>query len=275
MSTTSAATTTAATTEPEVRVTRRRVVSSEWIKLRSLRSTFWAVLAVMVSLLGMGAFTAIGIVVQHSPPGSEAIAADPTGGALSGFALAQLAVIALGVLVVSGEYRTRTILPSVTAVPARLPLVWAKAAVAGAVTTALSAATLLATFFVARAVVAADGLTISLTSPGVARAVLGGALALGVTAVLATAFGWLLRSTAGAVSALVALLHLVPSIGTLLPETVAAAVLPYLPGNAGNAVLQITPANGGLGPWTGLAVYTAWAALGLGAAALVLIRRDA
>jgi hypothetical protein len=51
--------------------------------------------------------------------------------------------------------------------------------------------------------------------------------------------------------------------------------MPWLPSNAGGAVLQLTPAPGGLGPWTGLAVYAAWAAAVLGAGALLLTRRDA
>ncbi len=272
---TTATTPTAPTITAAPRVTARRVATSEWIKARSLRSTAWALVAVAVSLLGTGAFAAVGIVVQEDPPGSAAIAADPTGGVLAGVSPAQLAAIALGVLLVSGEYRSGTIRSSLTAVPARLPLVWAKAAVAGLLTTVVSLVALLATFVVARAVLAAEGLSISPTTPGVARAVLGAALYLGLTAVLATGFGWLLRSTAGAVAAVVALLHLLPTIALLMPASAAAAVLPWFPSNAGSAVLQVAPAAGGPGPWTGLAVYAAWAAVALGAGALLLTRRDA
>ena len=257
------------------RVTAGRVVTSEWIKARSLRSTAWTLVALAVSLLGTGAFAAVGIVVQEDPPGSEALAADPTGGVLTGVSPAQLAAIALGVLLVSGEYRSGTIRSSLTAVPSRLPLVWAKAAVGGLVTTVVSLVALLATFVVARSVVAVEGLSISPTTPGVARAVLGAALYLGLTAVLATGFGWLLRSTAGAVAAVVALLHLLPATALLVPAPVAAAVLPWFPSNAGSAVLQVAPVAGGPGPWTGLAVYAAWAAVALGAGALLLTRRDA
>lgn len=216
-------------TAPDLRVTHRRVATSEWIKLRSLRSTFWTLLALTVSLLGMGAITALGIVVQDSPPAAEAIAADPAGGTLAGVSLAQLAVITFGVLAVTGEYRTGTIRSSITAAPTRLPLVWGKAAVVGAVTVVVSLVALLGTFLVASTIVGVENLAISLIHPGVARAVLGGALSLGITAVLATGLGWLLRRTAGAISALVALLYVVPSIGTLLPADVAAAVLPTCP----------------------------------------------
>ncbi len=272
---TTATTSTNPTLPAELRVTARHVIASEWIKARSLRSTAWALVAVAVSLLGTGAFAAVGIVVQEDPPGSEAIAADPTGGVLTGVSPAQLAAIALGVLLVSGEYRSGTIRSSLTAVPSRLPLVWAKAAVAGLVTTVVSLVALLATFVVARSVVAVEGLSISPATPGVARAVLGAALYLGLTAVLATGFGWLLRSTAGAVAAVVALLHLLPVVGLLLPAGVAAAVLPWLPATAGSAVLQVPAAAGGPGPWTGLAAYAVWASLALGAGALLLSRRDA
>ena len=272
---TTATTPTNPTMPAELRVTARNVIASEWVKARSLRSTVWSLVAVAALLLLMGAFTAVGIVVQENPPGSEAIAADPSGGILTGVSAAQLAAITLGVLLVSAEYRSGTIRSSLAAVPARLPLVWAKAAVAGLVTTVVSLLALLATFVVARSVVAVEGLTISPTTPGLARAVLGAALYLGLTAALATGFGWLLRSTAGAIAAAVALLQLLPAIGLLLPASVAAVVMPWLPSNAGGAVLQLTPAPGGLGPWTGLAVYAAWTAAALAAGALLLTRRDA
>lgn len=256
-------------------ITPGRVFRSEWIKLRSLRSTVCAVLAVVLGIVLVGAFTAVGIVVKETVPASEAVAADPSGGTLSGVGVGQLAAIAFGVLAVTAEYRSLMIRSSFTAVPGRLPLVWAKATLATAVTAVVSLLALLVTFLVARTVVATDGPSLSLTAPGVGRAVIGAAVVLGMTSALATSFGWLLRSTAGAVSALVGLLYILPSLVGVLPQAVADKVLPYLPGNAVTAVIHITTTGDALTPWAGLAVYAAYTALALAAAALVVQRRDA
>ena len=95
------------------------------------------------------AFTAVGIVVRDSPPAATAVAIDPSGGTLSGTGLAQLAVIAFGVVAVTGEYRTRMIRSSLAAVPTRLPLVWGKAAAVAASAAVVSLAALLLSFLVA------------------------------------------------------------------------------------------------------------------------------
>ena len=85
------------------KVTHTRVLRSEWIKIRSVRSTVWAVVAMAAALIGGAAFAAVGIVVKDSPPAATAVAIDPSGGTLSGTGLAQLAVIVFGVVAVTGE----------------------------------------------------------------------------------------------------------------------------------------------------------------------------
>lgn len=260
--------------EGVLRVTSSRVLVSEWIKLRSLRSSIWCLVVIMVALVGGSAFSAVGLLVRLDPPAAEALAADPTGGAFAGAGLAQLAAIALGVLVVTGEYRSKTIRPSVTAVPSRLPLVWCKAVVAAAGSMAASLIASVLALIVASAVVATQGLSISPFTPEVARSLVGTALALGVTAALATGFGWLLRNTAGAVFSLFALLYLVPSFMALLPQVVAAKVVPFLPSNAVAAMTQVTPGAGALPAWAGLTVYLGYAVVALIAAGRVLKRHD-
>jgi ABC-2 type transport system permease protein len=257
------------------KVTQIRVLRSEWIKIRSVRSTVWALVAMAVALIGGAAFAAVGVVVKDSPPAATAVVIDPSGGTLSGTGLAQLAVIVLGVVAVTGEYRTRMIRSSVAAVPTRLPLVWGKAAVVAASAAVASVAALLLSFLVASMVVATEGLSISLITPGVPRAMAGAALALGVTGALATGFGWLLRNTAAAVFLLLAVFYVVPTLATLLPPPVGEKVMPFLPSNAVAAVTQVAPVEGALPPGTGLAAYAGYAVITLLAAALVLRRRDA
>jgi ABC-2 type transport system permease protein len=253
-------------------VTLPRVITSEWVKLRSLRSSRYSVAAIALLLVLLGVFTAIGEVVTDPEGNGETV--DALGGSLSGVGIAELVAAALGVLVVTGEYASGMIRSTFTAVPRRWMVVLAKAlVVAGTVFVASVAATLL-TFAVAQQLFASDGKSISFSAPGVPRALVGAALYLGLIAVLGGGFGWLLRSTAGALMTLFAILYLLPVLEVVLPRNVSDAVMPYLPGNAGSVVMQLTSGDL-LAPWTGFAVLLGYSALLLCAAALVVQRRDA
>jgi ABC-2 type transport system permease protein len=253
-------------------VTLRRVIDSEWIKLRSLRSSRYALAVIALLVVLLGVFMAVGEVVAEPEAKGETV--DPLGGSLSGVGLAELIAAALGVLVVTAEYASGTIRSTFTAVPRRWLVVVAKAlVVAGTVFVAAVAATLLA-FTVAQQLLASDGKSISFSAPGVLRALVGAALYLAVVAVLGAGLGWLLRSTAGALMTLFAILYLLPVLEVVLPRSVSDTVMPYLPANAGSALMQLTPGDL-LAPWTGFAVLLGYAALLVGTAALVVQRRDA
>jgi hypothetical protein len=122
----------------------------------------------------------------------------------------------------------------------------------------------------AAALLATADAPVPAVGPTLARLVVGSALFLAVTAVLGVGFGWLLRSTSGALAGLYAFLFLPSALGLVVP-----AALPYLPGNAGTAILQFEQVPGPLSPWAGLALYTAYAAAALVVGAVVLVRRDA
>ncbi|SFU06927.1 hypothetical protein SAMN05660657_05336 [Geodermatophilus amargosae] len=254
-----------------IRVTQRRVFAAEAIKFRSLRSTGWLLVASVLSIVAAGLFPALGVLLGGlDPAGGEGSRTDPTGGALTGVSFTQLLIAALGVLVVTSEYTTGLIRASFAAVPRRLPVLWAKAAIAAAVAFVATLAAALTAFLAVKVVLAAADVTISLTTPGVARAVVGASLLLAVTAVLGVAFGALLRSAVGAVAALFGLLFVTPLLGMLSPQ-----ISPYLPGNAGAAVVQTGATAGSLPPWAGLGVFSLYAVAALTAAAVALTRRDA
>jgi ABC-type transport system involved in multi-copper enzyme maturation permease subunit len=257
-------------------VTIGRVLRSELVKLRSVRSTAYALLVAVLSILVMGAFMAVGVVVQKAPADgfADAPVDDPAGGSLSGVSLALYAVATLGVLVVTSEYASGTIKATLAAVPRRLLLILGKVLALVCVVLPVTFAATLTTFLAAQAILASAGRSISLTHPGVLRAIAGAALYLTVVAILGAAFGWLLRSTAGAVAALFGILVLLPAFAQLLPEALAARILPYLPDNAGTAILQVTP-GGEPAPWTGFAIFCAYAAVATAVAAYVVRRRDA
>jgi ABC-2 type transport system permease protein len=251
-----------------VRVTGRRVLAAEWIKARSARSTWWLLAASVASLAAAGVSPALTFTLAGDT--SSDATADATGGALSGVSFTQLLVASLGVVLVSSEYGSGLVRATFTAVPARLPVLVGKAGIAAVATFTAALAALVAAFVAAQAVLAGADVDISLSDPGVLRAVVGAALLLAVSAVLGTAFGWLVRSTAGALAAVFAFLFVLPLVGLLVP-----GITPYLPSNAGMAILQTGPGAGPLSPWAGLGVFAGYTAVLLGVAGYLLRRRDA
>ena len=258
------------------RVTQARVLRSEWTKLRTQPSVFWALLATMILIAGFGILYSL--VRETRPPhGAAAIASfDPAGVSLSGVQLAQIAVGVLGVLLVTSEYATGLIRATLAAVPRRLPTLWGKAAVVTGAVVAVSVPAAVAVFLAGQAILGRQHLSVSFGEPGVARAVIGGALYLAVAALLGLALGALLRSTAGGIAALFGLLFAVPILVGFLPGSLADEIGKYLPGTAGLAVTTVHPDPAtSLGPWTGFGVFCAYALLLLGAAAVRMRRGDA
>ena len=253
-----------------IRVMQRRVMAAEGIKLRSTRSVRWLLVVSVLSIVAAALSTALtATLAEAPPPDSGGGGTDPLGAALTGVSFTQVLVAALGVLVVTGEYSTGLIRATLTAVPQRLPVLWAKAVVTAVVVFVAMLAAALISFLSAQAIMSADA-SVSLGDPEVLRALVGSALYLAVTAVLAVAFGWVLRSAIGAMAALFGLLFVVPLLGLLLPQTA-----PYLPTNAGSAIMQIGSPEGVLSPWAGLGVFSLYAVIGLAVAAVALVRRDA
>jgi ABC-type transport system involved in multi-copper enzyme maturation permease subunit len=262
----------------DARVTWWRVVRSEWIKFRSLRSSLIMLAATVVVLAGLGigfsAFLADATIEPGTPapPGGPS-SLDPLGASLGGVNLAQLLIGTLGVLLVAGEYGTGMIRSSLAAVPRRWPVLAGKIAVLTGVSLAVLVPTALLTFLGGQAVLGDKG--IALGDEGVLRAVLGAAGYLAGTGVLGMALGALLRNTAGALTSLVALLLVIPGVVSLLPESWSDAVSPYLPSNAGQAVMSVSGNPDLLSPGAGLAVLAGWLVVLVGAAVVQLRRRDA
>lgn len=252
------------------RVTQVRVLRSEWTKLRSLRSTVWSLVAAVALIVGVGAAVAS---VRRSP--ADLTDFDPTAISLTGVYLAQLAIGVLGVLLVTGEYATGMIRSSFTAVPRRLPVLWAKAAVFALTTLQLCLPAATAAFLLGQALLSPEHLGTTLGRPGVARAVLGGALYLTAVGLLGLGLGAVLRNTAGAVSALFGLLFVLPIVLGFLPGHWSEQVNKYLPMAAGTAITNVRLDPTALGPWSGLGLCFLYAAAALGLAAWQLHRRDA
>ena len=258
------------------KVTQARVLRSEWTKLRTQPSALWALLsaAVLVVAFGIG----YSLLREARPPhGAAAVASfDPAAISLSGVQLAQIAVGVLGVLLITSEYATGLIRTTLAAVPRRLPVLWGKAAMLAAAIVAVSMPAAFAAFLAGQSILGRQHLSTSFGEPGVARAVIGGALYLAVAALLGLALGALLRSTAGGIAALFGLLFAVPILVGFLPGSLADEIGKFLPGTAGLAVTMVHPDPAtSLAPWTGFGVFCAYALVLLGAAAVRMRRGDA
>jgi hypothetical protein len=260
---------------PVQNVTQRRVALSEWTKLRSVRSTRWSLLITLALIIGLGILVSSIFEARwpHLSP-DDRLRFHPLRASLVGVNFAQLAVGVLGVLVITSEYSTGLVRATFSAVPKRLPVLWGKAAVFGAVAFVVSMPAVFIVFFAAQSILSGQHINVAFSHPGVLRALIGAALYLTVMGLFGLGLGAIVRSTAGGISALAAIVFVLPPIIGLLPSSVANSIDPYLPSNAGGAVWTINPDAHTLGPWAGFGVFCAWAALALAIAAVLLVRRD-
>jgi hypothetical protein len=256
------------------RVTQLRVARSEWTKLWSVRSTRWSLFAAFLFTIGVAAL-ACAVVGHHYAQMSPHDKADfhPLEVNLAGVQLAQLALGVLGVLIITAEYSTGMIRASFTAVPKRLPVLWAKAGVFGLVTFALMLPALLIAFFVGEAILSRHHINVGFTSPHVIRVLVGAALYLTVVGLFGLGLGAIVRNTAGGIASFAAIMFVLPPLMNVLPSSWNNAASPYLPLQAGEAILATTPGNN-LSPWVGLALFAGYAAAAIALAAVLLVRRD-
>jgi ABC-type transport system involved in multi-copper enzyme maturation permease subunit len=256
------------------RVTQARVLRSEWTKLRTQPAASWCLLAAVILITCFGILYSL-LRVARPPHGAAVSAFDPAAVSLSGAQLAQIAAGVLGVLLVTSEYGTGLIRTTLAAVPRRLPVLWAKAMLLVAVTAAACLPAAFAAFLAGQSILARQHLGVSLSQPGVARAVVGSALYLAVAGLIGLGLGALLRSTAGGIAALFGLLFGVQLAVGFLPGSLSEDIGKYAPTTAGQAVTMVSPDASSLPPWTGFGVMCLYAAVLVVFAALRLRRGDA
>src|SRR5215469_5745089 len=259
--------------EPQ-RVTQLRVMRAEWTKLRTQPSAYWALLTAVILLVGFGIGYSL-LRVARPPHGAAMASFDPAAISLSGVQLAQIAVGVLGVLLVTSEYATGLIRTTFAAVPRRLPMLWGKAALVAAAITAVSLPAAFAAFAGGQSILSRQHLSVPLSQPGVARAVIGSALYLAVVGLLGLGLGALIRNAAGAIAALFGLLYGLPLAAAFLPGSMATDVTRFLPTGAGQVVTAAKQDPAMLHPWTGFAVLCGYAAVLLAASAARMRRGDA
>lgn len=267
------------TTGADYRVTWPRVLRSEWAKLWTLRST-WITLAVtLVVLIGFATIAAYEFTSSTGSTGADPMQDLQNATALSlttfGVGIGQLALVVLGVLFAAGEYSTGSIRSTLAAVPKRLPVLGAKAAVYGLVAFLAGAAGTFAGFLIANTIVSGTEAHLSLTDSPVLRALAGTGLYLGLMGVISMALGVLLRSVAGGIASMVAVLLLVPGLMGTLPSAWRDNINPYLPSSTGDSLSSLDQVSGMLSPGGAALVLVGWTALALAGAGWRLLRTDA
>jgi ABC-2 type transport system permease protein len=256
------------------------LMRAEWTKLRSVQSTVWSMVAFVVVAIGFSTLVSAVVANNWDKPGNHpnhiTLINDPTALIFgAGFGIGQLAICVLGVIVITSEYSTGAIRSSLLAVPHRLSMLAAKAAVWAALDLLASAITVFAVFFITTAILHSH-VPISLGGPGVTKAVIGAILYLTVLGLFALAIGGLIRHTAGAIATVIGLVIVVPPLVGLIPGTIANHVHGYLPTTAGVLVAQTSqqPADV-LSGWQGFGVFCIWTVVLLAACGWLLVQRDA
>lgn len=247
---------------------------SELVKLRSVRSTYWTLLAAVVFNVALA--VAAAAVIPDALSEEDKRAVDPVRLSLAGLHLSQIAIGVLGVLVISSEYGTGLIRVTFSAVPQRRTVLAAKAAVFTAVALVVGVLSCFVAYTAFEAVNTDIALQSSITNAGVLRAVAGGGFYLAVIGLLGMGLGGIIRSTAGAVAVLFGMLFVPNILLEVLPQAWRTTVGPYLPMEAGS---QIFIAQGGhaedLGAWAGLGVFSLYAVAAAVGSLVLIDRRDA
>ncbi len=243
----------------------RRALAAESIKVTSTRSLRWTFVAFAVLMPVMAVF--VGLTGSLQP--------DDTilGGSLTGAPLAQIVAAAFGAIVMTGEYSTGTIRPTLAAVPRRGTVLAAKAIVVAVSVFVVGLASSAAAYLVGRVLLSTDTYATGDPVPALA----GVAASLAALAVLGVAVGALLRHSAGAVAAVVGVALLPPLVAPAFGD-VQRWVAGASPTSALEKMTQTSDAApdvvGSLGAWPSLAVVAVYTVAAVVGASAVLQARD-
>ena len=267
------------------KVTQLGVIRSEWIKLRTLRSTWYSLVLTVVFVVGLGVlFSALRAhrfnqengQVRFGPGARFGEFLDPTLVSLRGVFLAQLVIGVLGALVITGEYSTGMIRSSIAAVPHRRPVLVAKALVFGLTALVLTEIAAFVAFLLGQQALKSTHLQANLGTHLAVRAIVGAGLYLTLIGLLAVGLGFIVRNTAGSIAAVFGIVLVLPLLANALPSPYSTDVSKYLPLNAGTQILMtVNPDHSQLSPWAGIGVTALYALAALVVGAIVLSRRDA
>ena len=258
----------AAFAAPSRVVRARALLTSEWTKFWSVRSTYWTLLIMVVTPIVLGNFVAFVFAQPSKSPGPPP---DPL---LAGFISLEYAVLAaciLGVLQFSSEYSTGLIRTTFISVPRRRAVLAAKACVLGCMTLVAGEVVAFASFFLDQAVLNTHHLGVSWSTQGAAGAVVANGVVLFACAMMALAFGAIIRHTAGGFSATIALI-LLPAVLGLLPDPWGQRIARFTLTNAAQQVSVLHSRTDLFSPTFSMVVLFAWPVIALIVATATITR---
>ncbi len=252
------------------------LAKSEWTKIRTVRSTMWTIGVTIVLGIGIGALVCAVTRAHWLSDPSTRFNFDAPASSLVGLFLAQFSVGVLGVLVISAEYSTGTIRATFSSAPNRSKVFAAKVIVFGVLSFVIAEFTSFVAFFLGQFLLSAPATHATLSSPGAFRAVFGGGLYVCVLGLIAMGLGTIIRHTAGAISAFVGILLILPIIVQTLPNQLTLDIRRFMPDRIGADM--ITTKGGffqAFSPWVGMLILCIYAVVLLVIGNSLLQRRDA
>ncbi|HUN34639.1 MAG TPA: ABC transporter permease [Trebonia sp.] len=256
----------------------RGTLASEWTKLRSVRSTYWTLFALIVVGVGLDALASWAFdnsVTQHGRvvgPGFDA-----TRHSLVVFGIfGPLVLMVLGVMTITAEYSTGMIRTSLTTMPRRGVVYGAKLLVFTGIAVVVSLITAFIAFFLGQALMSGTGHAATLSQPNVLRAIIGVALYVVLVALMGYGLGAIIRHTAGAIASVVGLAFVLPLVTQALPQDWINDITRWLPSSAGDAILTTFGSQPNeFSAWGQLAVTAGYAVILLIIGAVLSRKRDA
>jgi ABC-type transport system involved in multi-copper enzyme maturation permease subunit len=254
---------------------------SELTKIRSVRSTYWTLLAQAVVSIAWAVVASAGNASHWSHESAASRANfNAAGTSLAGqVALGELIIVVLGALVITSEYSTGMIRTTLAVMPRRGVVYAAKAIVFAGVTLAVSLVASFIAFFAGQAVLSSKHINASLGQPGVLRAVLLSAAIVPVFGLLAYGTGAVIRHTAGAITAILGVIFLIPALAQALPSSWYNDIVRWLPGAESlDPVARSAPplsAQHLFSAWGEFAVFGGYAVVLLAVGGWLFMHRDA
>jgi hypothetical protein len=252
------------TTEPGVLTVFGRAAAAEWVRLRTVRTTWLCLLAGALTIVGIGASAAADIATEPGPESTLPATLAGQFGLLPG----QFALLVLAVLAVTQEYAAGSIGPTMQWTPRRGVLLAARVTVAVVVATVAGLVLTLAADVTAWLI--APELTLTFADVAESMGRIAGVLVAG--SVLAVGAGLLLRSTAGALATVFLLQLVLPFLMNVFGVQWMADLGELLPGTAAIWVLIGEPA---MTATQATVQLVAWSGATLVAGSWSLLRRDA
>lgn len=261
-----------------------RALRAEWTKLRTMPSTGWTLLAVILSTAAVGGLVMWDLTPPNCDRSDPSCDFDLTKLSLSGVYLGQAAVIVVAALAVTAEYETAMIRTTLTAYPRRLAVLAAKAVTVAVAVLGAACLGVVASFLASREFLAANGFTaeagyrsLSLTDGPTLRAYGGTVLYLGLVALISLGVGFIVRHTGGTVTILLVLFYVAPIVSIVVTDP-----------RWKEWIEKVSPMTAGLGiqntlrldtlpiaPWSGMGVLALYAVAALSAGLILFRFRDA